>query len=89
MTPTVRMKKDDIVIKLGNESTTLSCREAGYLARTLQDRITESQLKQNRNEIAIEKVFENFRIETQEFFDELRTELDKLIAMCEDENEND
>ena len=58
--PVVRLKGHDIILKLGDVSTTISTEEARHLANTLLSRIGEVAAKQGRELIAEYKRLQEF-----------------------------
>ena len=84
---TVRLKGQTIELKLGNEKKSFSVvngysDEVSHLARTLNSRIAEVQMKQHRDWGECYHAFQQAQKEEREYFDWLLAEIDELIKLC-------
>jgi hypothetical protein len=85
----VRLKGQTIELKLGNEKKSFPVvngysDEVGHLARTLNNRIAEVQMKQHRDWAEFYHVLQQAQREEREYFDWLLAEIDELIKLCEE-----
>lgn len=81
-TPIVRMKKQDIVLKLGNETAILNPQEASNLQRDLQTRLHEHALKKHRSVIEWVKQMELWRetetVELNNWYKDMTKHIDEV-----------